>query len=70
MRSTCAAELLTALLNYLTLPPHTQQLKLYNIQTTHPHLASKLRMSGDVCPPPIYLYGMLGDNFTFTYFKQ
>ena len=52
----------------LTFPSHTQQRKFYNTQTTHPHLASKLRMSGDMSPPPIYLYGMHSHNFTFTFF--
>jgi len=52
----------------------TQQHVFCNIQATHPHLASKLRMSGDVSPLPypalIYLYGIHGDNFTFACFIQ
>lgn len=53
--------------------PHTQQHTFYNIQTTHPHLASKLRMSGGMSPLPSplkYLYGMHEDNFTFACFIQ
>jgi len=33
--------------------------------TTHCHLVPKVRMSGDIHLPPIYLHGVDRDNFTF-----